>query len=807
MTNPSPRPRVLLESDAGAMDQLIRRGEQAATVAEQKALELAQAGQGLEQLKATVPATAKSAAELATAQAKATLDAATLAANQAAVTAQTATATLPKFRSTDQNNPPAPTQGELDANPNGIGGSRLTADGATQLLKWTPHTTAGAWVASGAPLPTTTQVADAKKTATDAATLADNAKEAADTAKSVADTAQGALRNTALADLRTKRRADGPQIVDGSRWLSQITGSTPEDGGTAVLGVDCIWVREFVGPVYAPWFGCQGDGVTLDDEPMQRAALAAQAHGAALDLDDLTYVLRQVTLTRGLTVQNGRVLTDTTGGGANRTSPFYFDGQDHSPARTRATMEAARIYDIVFRNVEMDGRRGQMYDVSGFGDGARGLVSVWGRASRILFDRCDLHHSATDAVILLTNDGQAGMSSIPAEQVDWDPCFIDVEFRDCKLHHNRRCGASADGFYNIRLTGNTEIYANGVPLDGEPNLHGTTPDAATVHSGKQGAFVPSGGKYYYYGWGFDCEGYNVGSTSRGFYVAETVKIWGNAGQAVQFMVNDTEGNSPKFQPWGDFKVYGEVSKGVYNSEKEALTLVAFRPAGHDHLAGPSFIDVDFSPRILRGGIGIRACQSWRAAPRQAFDLADTGNYAGRTFGGAARSTWGRIGYPINDPTARFVCNEPGNVNATAVGEGTIPLPLVLPTLGIAGGDLAAPLPPATVISQDNGRVVIEYSAAMTPAAPAVFTVFQVAGLSSLTGTPYRITNLSAAARDNNSGAARITAVIATDQVQVSWAGSTGPHQVTVRVELAQVYDMPGGASLGRQSLTPGPGGV
>ena len=225
MTNPSPRPRVLLESDAGAMDQLIRRGEQAATVAEQKALELAQAGQGLEQLKATVPATAKSAAELATAQAKATLDAATLAANQAAVTAQTATATLPKFRSTDQNNPPAPTQGELDANPNGIGGSRLTADGATQLLKWTPHTTAGAWVASGAPLPTTTQVADAKKAAVDAATLADNAKEAADTAKSVADTAQTAATGARRAASHTSRATlEGtldidPQFFDGDRWL------------------------------------------------------------------------------------------------------------------------------------------------------------------------------------------------------------------------------------------------------------------------------------------------------------------------------------------------------------------------------------------------------------------------------------------------------------------------------------------------------------------------------------------------------------------------------------------------------------
>lgn len=291
MTNPSPRPRVLLESDAGAMDQLIRRGEQAATVAEQKALELSQAGQSLEQLKATVPATAKSAAELATAQAKVTLDAATLAANQAAVTAQTATATLPKFRSTDQNNPPAPTQGELDANPNGIGGSRLTADGATQLLKWTPHTTAGAWVASGAPLPTTAQVADAKKTATDAAELAD-------TAKSVADTAQSAA-SALLASLTLTR----PQLLSGTadpgavsriwdehgslRVRNARAGETPDNGITFALAGGRMAEREWDGKnVYTAWYGLKPG----DDVAGYVPALAAVPEGGVLHWTPGKYV-------------------------------------------------------------------------------------------------------------------------------------------------------------------------------------------------------------------------------------------------------------------------------------------------------------------------------------------------------------------------------------------------------------------------------------------------------------------------------------------------------------------------------------
>ncbi|UQN10355.1 hypothetical protein [Deinococcus sp. QL22] len=146
MTNPS-RPRVLTERDAGTMDTLIQRGETAITGAEQKSVQLTG-------VIASVPQQVLNAA----APALANLYMQTQGVQAAITAAQLAATTLPKFRSTSTVNPVAPTQAELDANPNGIGGLKLTADGGTQQLVWTPHTLAGAWTAIGAPSATAAQV-------------------------------------------------------------------------------------------------------------------------------------------------------------------------------------------------------------------------------------------------------------------------------------------------------------------------------------------------------------------------------------------------------------------------------------------------------------------------------------------------------------------------------------------------------------------------------------------------------------------------------------------------------------------------
>lgn len=599
---------------------------------------------------------------------------------------------------------------------------------------------------------------------------------------------RSALGNLTLNTLTTRAQVDGPQIVDGSRWTWGATG-TPDGGTVVAASGGGYWHREFSGAVYAPWFGCAADGVTLDDEPMLRAARAAIGYRAALDLDDRAYVLKQVELTAGLTVQNGKILSDVAGGGTSVRSPFYFNGQDTSAGKTRATMEAKRIYDIVFRNVEFDGRRGQMYDITGFGDGARACVAVWGRASRILFDRCRLHDAGTDAIMLLTNDGQSVTSTIPAERVDFDPCFVDVEIRDSKIYDNRRCGISIDGFMDLRLTGSTEIYNNGNPIPGQPNLHGTAATTAQQHDGRQGALVQSGGLHYYYGWGLDCEGYNIGSCSRGLYVADTVKIYGNAGQAIQVMVNDVEGMDARFQPWGDFKLYGEIGKGIYNLENEAVTFVAFRPAGLDRLANPSFVDVDVSPRALTGLIGIRDCQLWRVAPRQAFSLLDTGSYQGRIFGNSRNSTGGVILYPVNEPAAQWAANEPGNVNTYAVADGVIPAPLVLPTITQAGADPATITLTPSVLSRDGGRVRIRYSGTVQPTSGGNWTVLAVSGLAALTGQAHRVDRVEGSAQDNGSGAYRLLTWNPTipNQFSIQWNGSLGVHIVSLVVTLRLEY--------------------
>ncbi|MBZ9753169.1 hypothetical protein K7W42_20240, partial [Deinococcus sp. HMF7604] len=125
--------RVGVIADAEKLDTAAEFANEQGELARVRRLELQSAASDLAQKKqqvdtalTTIPAAATQAATLATAQAKGTLDAATLAANQAASAASVVLATLPKFRSTTTANPTAPSQAELDANPNGLGGTRLT---------------------------------------------------------------------------------------------------------------------------------------------------------------------------------------------------------------------------------------------------------------------------------------------------------------------------------------------------------------------------------------------------------------------------------------------------------------------------------------------------------------------------------------------------------------------------------------------------------------------------------------------------------------------------------------------------------
>lgn len=91
---------------------------------------------------------------------------------------------------------------------------------------------------------------------------------------------QTGSRNTRLDDLRAKGVADGPQQMDGSRWLPVPLGSTvqaPNDL-TRVRGVDCLWFREHLG-VYLTQWALPLTGGRYTNETIQRVMDAAAADG------------------------------------------------------------------------------------------------------------------------------------------------------------------------------------------------------------------------------------------------------------------------------------------------------------------------------------------------------------------------------------------------------------------------------------------------------------------------------------------------------------------------------------------------
>lgn len=107
-------------------------------------------------------------------------------------------------------------------------------------------------------------------------------KAMADTAQNEAANARQALGNTTLASLALRSQEDGPQFVDGSRWMwaanSPLQGGDT-NGGTVVTGADGVWVREANAQVaQASWFGIN-PGDTIDN------ALTAAAQAGYLTFE------------------------------------------------------------------------------------------------------------------------------------------------------------------------------------------------------------------------------------------------------------------------------------------------------------------------------------------------------------------------------------------------------------------------------------------------------------------------------------------------------------------------------------------
>ncbi|WP_019584665.1 hypothetical protein [Deinococcus apachensis] len=194
-----------------------------------------------------------------------------LAASQAMIVAGMARA----YESRTTDNPRNPTAGELALVPNPVG-SKRTADGGLQPLKWS--NTSNAWVADGAAL-------------------------GAGGGGTVDATVRSAIGNTALTALATKGQADGPQFVDGSRWLWRAGGIA--NGGTVVAASGSgYWVREFVGAVSPLWWGAEFDGVADDTAAIQAAINYAADNGAVCQLPGGTATVTQLRL-RGMVRGSG----------------------------------------------------------------------------------------------------------------------------------------------------------------------------------------------------------------------------------------------------------------------------------------------------------------------------------------------------------------------------------------------------------------------------------------------------------------------------------------------------------------------
>ncbi|WP_157445135.1 right-handed parallel beta-helix repeat-containing protein [Deinococcus actinosclerus] len=121
-----------------------------------------------------------------------------------------------------------------------------------------------------------TDVQEARDLAQQADGRAAGAQTLAEQADTKAERASNALGNLHLSTLNTRSQADGPQFVDGNRWVWQ-PGGTP-NGGTVVSAADGgMWMREVSGALTPEMFGAAGDGVT-DDTAAIIAVMAASTN-------------------------------------------------------------------------------------------------------------------------------------------------------------------------------------------------------------------------------------------------------------------------------------------------------------------------------------------------------------------------------------------------------------------------------------------------------------------------------------------------------------------------------------------------
>lgn len=186
--------------------------------------------------------------------------------------------------------------------------------------------------------------------------------EQATTAQDAATAARSALGNTALAELAAKGQADGPQQLDGSRWLWRASG-TPNGGaapGTiAAASDDGFWHREHLGVYLTQWFA---GGAALTNQTIQAAIDAAAADGVgSVYLSPGTYAC--TTIQPGgpnyleqtfITPRNGVSVYGAGVASVIRVPNGFLSGANDATSNAHV-FQAANLQNVTFREFRVDG--------------------------------------------------------------------------------------------------------------------------------------------------------------------------------------------------------------------------------------------------------------------------------------------------------------------------------------------------------------------------------------------------------------------------------------------------------------------
>lgn len=323
--------------------------------------------------------------------------------------------------------------------------------------------------------------------------IAEDASTRSMTAEGKADDAKNAIGNLNLTTLNGKAQSEGPQLVDGSRWTWQASG-TPNGGTIVSASGGGVWVREVSGPVKWAWFNPSSTPLANNTSKFMAAQQAALDSGATLLLPPGQFDLFPPDASNKIQVLSGvhikseagnttlRVVrTDTTGanprlyltGVSNvldgiKVTEIRQDGQPliRNGLNAPITLEGASF--VTLRNVEVDGSSGTALHIL-----TSQYVNVFGgRWHNTMADGIHVsfgaHHvNITGAHIYDNDDDCIGLVShgygLPGiglvRQVTVTGCVLG-QTRTGAGYNGIGSGVAVVGAVDVTITGNT-VYKSG----------------------------------------------------------------------------------------------------------------------------------------------------------------------------------------------------------------------------------------------------------------------------------------------------------------------------------------------------------